>query len=220
MALPGPSGRPAPKAVIFDLDEALLDRRRAWQFAIEEAVAVVSGRRVSATPLLEEYRLRPWSHALSVILDSPEERMRCARLCVQMFERSSLKRLLVHEGTGMGLDHLRAEAIEIGAISRERHNLALKQLQSTGLDKFVTVLATTPEGGEWSVASRISQCLAFLERSPGQVAFVSGEGRDLEAAHAEGAVVFEACWAAREATGFPAIYEPGEVAATVMRAWR
>jgi phosphoglycolate phosphatase-like HAD superfamily hydrolase len=137
-----------------------------------------------------------------------------------MFERSSLKRLLVHEGTGMGLDHLRREAIEIGVISRERHNLALKQLQSTGLDKFVTVLATTPEGGEWSVASRIGQCLAFLERSPGQVAFISGEGRDLETAQDEGAVVFEACWAAREATGFPAIYEPGEVAATVMRAWR
>ncbi len=220
MAFPGPSQRPAPKAVIFDLDEALLDRRRAWQFAIEEAVAVVSGQRISAAPLLEEYRLRPWSHALSIILDSPEERRRCAALCSQMFERSSLKRLLVHEGTGMGLDQLRGEAIEIGAISRERHSLALKQLQSTGLDKFVTVLAATPEGGEWSIVSRIEQCLAFLERSPGQVAFISGDGRDLAAASARGSVAFEACWATREATGFPAIYEPGDVAAAVIRAWR
>ena len=212
--------RPGPKAVIFDMDEALLDRRRAWQYAIEESVAVVVGRRVSAAPLVDEYRMRPWSHALSIIVDTPGERLRCEGLCAQMFERSGLKRLLVHEGTGVGLDILRGEMIEAGAISREPHALAFKQIHSTGLDRFIAVLAATPEAAAWNVAERIAQCLAFLERSPAETAFVSANADDLAAAESAGSRPFEASWAASEPTGYPAIERPGEVALQVVRAWR
>src|SRR6185312_5356030 len=135
------TGHVGPKAVIFDLDEALLDQRRAWQYAVEESVAMVCNRRIDASRLVAEYRGRPWGHALAVVVDEPAERLRCCELCVTVFERSGLKRLLVHEGIGMGLDAVRAAHVEMGAISRSRHNLALKQVQSTGLDRFLAVLA-------------------------------------------------------------------------------
>lgn len=93
---------------------------------------MVCGRRVDASPLVAEYRRRPWGHAVAVLVDEPAERLRCCELCVTVFERSGLKRLLVHDGIGMGLDAVRAARVEMGAISRSRHNLALKQVQLTG----------------------------------------------------------------------------------------
>jgi len=219
MALLGPSPGPGPRAVIFDLDETLLDRRCAWQYALEQAIAVACGRRVDASALVEEYRLRPWRHALSIVVDSPADRLRCEPLCAQMFERSALKRLLVHEGIGMALDALRGESVEVGAISREPHALALKQVQSTGLDRFLAVLAPS-SGGESDVHDRIARCLAFLERQPGECAFVSGDGHDLNAASALGLRAFEARWSAASHTIFEPVGEPAALAPVLARAWR
>jgi phosphoglycolate phosphatase-like HAD superfamily hydrolase len=204
-----------PRAVIFDLDEALLDSRRAWMYAVEESIAMVCGRRLSAEPLVDEYRRRPWPHALAVLVDGAEERQRCAELCVTVFERSGMKRLLVHEGVGMGMDTVRAGRIEMGGISRSRHPLALKQVQSTGLDRFLAVLSATPPGEAWSPVARVAECLAFLEREPAECAFV-GVGRfELEAIAATGARCFEASWAAPEATGFERIAAPAQLLVAV-----
>ena len=206
-----PAGAPGPKAIIFDLDEVLLDTRRAWQYAIEESVAMVCNRRVNAEPLVAEYRGRPWQHALTVLVETPAERQRCAELCVTVFERSAMKRLLVHEGSGMGLDALRAGRIEMGAISRRRHSLALKQVQSTGLDRFLAVLSATPEGEPWLPGARVTDCLRFLEREPGECLFV-GTGRiELEQIAADGTDCCEAAWAAAEPGGFPAIQTPAAI---------
>ena len=200
------------KAVIFDLDEALLDSRRAWAYAVEESIAMVCARRVSSAELVGEYRRRPWHHALAVLVDTPNERERCAEMCVTVYERSGMKRLLVHEGIGMGLDTVRAGRIEMGAISRSRHGLALKQVQSTGLDRFLSVLKGTPADEGWSPAARFAECLAFLGRQPAECAFVGVDRTDLEAIAATGAACYEAAWATASRTGFEAIATPGEIA--------
>ena len=114
------------RAVVFDLDDALLDRRPAWRYALEEAAISVTGRRVDARPLEDEYHRRPWRHAAAILLPDRGEAERAAELADQMFRRSALKRLLVHEGIGMALDHLRAARIEMGGISREAHALAIR----------------------------------------------------------------------------------------------
>ena len=214
MAVLGPSLGPGPRAVIFDLDETLLDRRGAWQYALEQSVAIGCGRRVDASGLVDEYRSRPWRHALSIVVDNPADRDRCEALCAAIFERSALKRLLVHEGTGMALDALRGESIEIGVLSREPHALAVKQLQSAGLDRFVAVLAASADG-TWDPGAGITRCLNFLDHRRGECAFVSGDGDDLAMVAALGVRGFEASWAARETTGFPPIAEPAALAATL-----
>ncbi len=219
MALLGPTHRAGPRAVIFDLDETLLDRRRAWQYAVEQSIAVACGRRIDVSGLVEEYRARPWRHALSIVVESPEERLRCEALCAQLFERSALKRLLVHEGIGMALDALRGESVEMGAISREPHALALKQVQSTGLDRFLAVLAPSADG-DWDVANGMRRCLTFLDRGAEECAFVSGHGEDLATAAALGCRCFEAGWVNGARTNFDSIAAPADLGATLWGAWR
>lgn len=195
--------------MIFDLDEVLLDVRRAWQYTVEEAVAGVCGRRESAAPLVEEYWRRPWRDALGILVSEIEERDRCEALCLRIYERSAMKRLLVHEGVGMGLDRIRASRIEMGAISRAPHGPAVRRIESTGLDRFLAVLSPTAAGEPWDVAARLGDCLAFLRYEPSQCVFVSGDGHDLSVAAAEGLRPLEAQWAAPEPTGYPAVASPG-----------
>ena len=197
------------KAVIFDLDEVLLDMRRAWQYTVEEAVASVCGRRESAAPLVEEYWRRPWRDALGILVREIEERDRCEALCLRMYERSAMKRLLVHEGVGMGLDRIRASRIEMGAISRAPHGPALRRIESTGLDRFLAVLSPTAAGEPWDVGERLRECLAFLRYEPWQCAFVGADGQDLRVAEAQGLRPFEAQWTATGPTGYPAVPSPG-----------
>jgi len=203
--------RPGPKAVIFDLDETLIDSRRAWEYALEEAVLAVTGRRIDSRPLAEHYRRRPWPDAVAIVVSGSTGQERVADLAAEMFTRSALKRLLVHEGIGMALDVLRGDAIEVGAISRFPHRLALLQAQSTGLDRFLAVLAATPAGERFDQASRLDSCRAFLGYPPQQCAFVSGEAPSLISAASAGYLVFEAAWATATRSGFPAVIHPGEL---------
>ena len=213
--------RPHPRAIIFDLDRCLIDSRNAWRYCIEESIAATRGRRVDSSGLVEEYHIRPWRDALAVLAESPEEANRCVDLCHVMFERSAMKKLLVHEGVGMALDALRGERIELGAISRLPHSLAVKQVQSTGLDRFLAVVAATPADELWRPLDRISQCLAFLEALPARSAFVSGESRDLEQSQTAGIRPYAAAWApgAQQEDSAGAIYSPGGVLERVMRDW-
>ncbi len=190
------------RAVVFDLDEALLARARAWQYAVEESVASVCGRRVQVEPLAQEYRLRPWGHVLSILVTRQDELARCEALCREVFARSAMKRLLVHEGMGMALDHLRAEGLEMGAVSHEPHATALKQIQSTGLDRFLTVLSATPEGERWDPCTRAADCVRFLGCEASRCAFVSPAEDDLGATAKAGFLACAAGWAATEADGF------------------
>jgi phosphoglycolate phosphatase-like HAD superfamily hydrolase len=206
-------GRPRFRAVIFDLDETLLLRARAWQYAVEQAVASVTGQRVDAGPLAGEYRHRPWEHALGVLLADSRDAARCAALCGEMFYRSGMKRLLVHEGLGMALDQLRAGRVEIGAISREQHRIARHQIESAGLERFVGALSGTPEGAVWAPAARAAGCLAFFEYRAADCVFVSGEASDLRAAAEAGFVCLEAGWATSEPSGFPQISRPADLPA-------
>ena len=194
--MPAVSHRPRRfRAIIFDLDQVLLARESAWRYAIEEAVIAVTGRRVDARALAGEYHLRPWRHALSILVPNAEDGARCETLCVEMFRRSAMKKLLVHEGMGMALDAVRGERVEMGAISREPHVVALRQMQSTGLDRFIAVLSATAEGKTWQPAGRIAECLAFLDAEPARAAFVSGDGFGLAEAAGGGLVPVFAGWA-------------------------
>ena len=218
MGLAG-GNRPHPRAIIFDLDRCLIDPRNAWQYCIEESIAAAVGRRVDASELVQEYHTRPWRDALSVLTE-PSDAARCAELCSAMFERSAMKKLLVHEGVGMALDALRGERIELGAISRLPHGLAVKQVQSTGLDRFLAVVATTPADERWDATARITQCLAFLEAEAAHAAFVSGERGDIEEARRAGLRPYAAAWGAssnvEDAGG---IESPGDVLGQILRDW-
>jgi len=211
--------RPHPRAIIFDLDRCLIDSRRAWRYCIEESLAAASNRRVSAAALADEYHTRPWRDALSILAESRDEIERCCALCEAMFERSAMKQLLVHEGVGMALDALRAESIEIGAISRRPHPSALKQVQSTGLDRFVAVLSATPAGERWDPAARIGACLRFLEAPAASSAFVSGDLRDRREAGGLGLTPFTAGWAPGAEDAIGAVAAPMDLVPVVMRAW-
>jgi hypothetical protein len=210
---PSPAGL---RAILFDLDEALLSRGKAWQYAIEESVVCVSGRRVSASGLVEEYRNRPWRHALAIVLDDPDEIDRCERLAAQMFERSALKRLTVHEGLGMALDRLRGARVELGAITRERHAFALKQIQSTGLDRFLTVLSATPAGEQWDVCTRLGDCLRFIERAPEACAFVAPDSFDRRQAAGMGFGCYLPAWVLGGATDPQSVRSPADLASLLL----
>lgn len=211
--------RPHPRAVIFDLDRCLIDSRNAWRYCIEESIAAALGRRTDASALVEEYHIRPWRDALGILTD-PAESNRCVDLCDTMFARSAMKKLLVHEGVGMALDALRTERIELGAISRLPHGLAVKQVQSTGLDRFLAVVATTPASERWDPCARINQCLAFLEAAAPGAAFVSGDAHDRDDAGRTGVRPYAAAWApAAEVDGQP-VGSAREVLARVLDDWR
>jgi phosphoglycolate phosphatase-like HAD superfamily hydrolase len=176
-------------------------------------VISVTGRRVEAGPLCAEYRHRPWRHALGVLLDRPEEVRECAELCEAIYRRSAMKRLLVQEGIGMALDTLRGASVEIGAISREPHAVARAQVDSTGLDRFLTVLATTPDGEPFRALERIEQCRAFMEWPVERCAFVSHVARDLREAANAGYRCFGAAWPpADDALPGAVLAEPAEIA--------
>lgn len=209
---------PHPRAVIFDLDRCLIDARNAWRFCVEESIAASVGERVDASPLVEEYHTRPWHDALS-ILTQPGNAARCAGLCDIMFARSAMKKLLVHEGVGMALDSLRSELIELGAISRLPHSVAIKQVQSTGLDRFLAVVATTPANERWDPGARASQCLAFLEAEAGRAAFVSGDRWDREETRRAGLQPYAAAWAPAAETDEDPIPAPGDVVSRLLRDW-
>lgn len=201
------------RAIIFDLDETLLAREAAWRHALEEALIVVCGERIDTGPLADEYRLRPWRHALSVVLRDRSQIDTCEALCRELFSRSAMKKLLVHEGLGMALDVLRGARVEMGAISREPHGVALKQVQSTGLDRFLAVLSAQPEGEAWDPLARFEECRQFLEYPAEACAFVSHDAGDLRAVSREGAECYVAGWANANSGEFPALSAPSELAA-------
>jgi len=122
-----------------------------------------------------------------------------------------MKRLLIHDGLGMALDQLRAGRVEIGAISREQHRVARRQIESTGLERFVGALSGTPEGAAWAPAARAAECLAFFEYPAAECALVSGEVSDLRAGGEAGFVCLEAGWAASEPGGFPRLLRPADL---------
>jgi beta-phosphoglucomutase-like phosphatase (HAD superfamily) len=185
---------PGPRAIIFDLDEVLLDSSKAWQYAVEESIASVCARRIDAGPLAEEYRRRPLRHALAVLIDDPAQRDRCEQLSREILYRGAMKRLLVHDGISMALDRLRARQIEAGAISREPHAIALKQIQSTGLDRFLSILAATPEDEPWDPGERFAHCLSFLGYDASACVYISAEPADLEAIKRTGCICFAPGW--------------------------
>jgi phosphoglycolate phosphatase-like HAD superfamily hydrolase len=199
------------RSVIFDFDEALLVRGPAWRYTVEEAVASVTGRRVDAGPLAEEYRRRAWRHALDILVREPLAAEECDELCQEIFIRGAMKKLLVHDGMGMALDAMRAGRVEVGAVTREAHAVAVKQVHSTGMDRLVAVLAATPEGERWDPAERVAQCLRFLGHRPEEAVFLGVDDYDLRAAERLGLAAYEAGWAAPERTGFPALGSPLEL---------
>lgn len=214
------SGKPRPRAVVFDFDRALIDPRPAWRYTIEEAVVSVTGQRVHAGPLVEEYHTRPFRHALRILVPTAADWVRCEELCREMFHRSAMKRLLVHEGAGMALDAMRGERIDIAGISRLPHAIAMKQAQSTGLDRFLAILAATPEGEDWDPAARFAECLRFLECAAGESAFIGPEPLDCRAVQRSGAAVFHAAWP--PGAGEPiegAIATPRDVLGHLQRWW-
>lgn len=182
-----------PKAIVFDLDTAVIDRRRAWQYALEEAVLTVAGTRVDARSLVAEYHARPWSHAAAILVDDPLLVARCVELCEQYFRRSALKRLLVFEGIGMVLDRLRGDRIEMGGITREMHANAMRQIESTGVDRFLAVLAPTNDAG-WNPLLRFRECLAYLQRDVSETVFVTALRSDAEPVAATGVPFVLAGW--------------------------
>jgi phosphoglycolate phosphatase-like HAD superfamily hydrolase len=202
---------PRTRALVFDLEEALLDRRKAWQYAVEESVAAVCGERVSALELVGEYRMRPWSHALAILVADRRKQLPAEQACVTMYQRSAMKRLLVHEGIGMALDAVRAHGVEMGAISREPHRIAIKQIESTGLERFLAVLSPTPESERWDVAARLAGCASFLERDPASITFVGWDAGDLQAAERAGFGVAVAGYSGCGLDGYRAAKSPAEL---------
>lgn len=193
--MPLRSPRPHVAAVVFDLDQVLLRRAPAWQYTLEQAVMTVCGRRVDVGPIAGEYQVRPWRDALAILLEDAGQRVRCESLCHTIFARSAMKKLTVFEGVGMALDHLRGRSVEVGAITREPHAVAIKQVQSTGLDRFLSVLSATPAAAAWAVEARLADCLDFLECPPGAAAYVAADPFDLALAARLGIAGWAAGWA-------------------------
>lgn len=223
MGLAG-GNRPHPRAIIFDLDRCLIDSRNAWRYCVEESIASTRGRRIDASALVDEYHVRPWRDALSVLAESHEEAVRCEHLCRVMFERSAMKKLLVHEGVGMALDSLRGERIELGAISRLPHALSIKQVQSTGLDRFLAVVASSPDAGAWQPRELIERCLNFLETTALDSAFLGAQPGDIVVASSMGLRPYLGDWATddreeREEDPTQAISMPAGVLERVMNDW-
>jgi hypothetical protein len=205
---------------VFDFDRALIDPRPAWRYTIEEAVVSVTGQRVQAAQLVEEYHTRPFRHALAILVPSAADSVRCEGLCREMFHRSAMKRLLVHEGAAMALDAMRGERIDIAGISRLPHAVVMKQAQSTGLDRFLAILAATREGEDWDPAARFAECLRFLECDPGESAFISPETLDCRAVQHSGAAVFGSAWSpGAGGPGEGAIASPRDVLPHLQRWW-
>jgi beta-phosphoglucomutase-like phosphatase (HAD superfamily) len=212
------SGRPRPRLVIFDLDRSLIDARPAFCYAVEEAVAAVTGRRVSARELADAYHTRPWRDALQVLLDDPRQRDAAEDLCLQYAQRSALKRLLVFEGVGMSLDELRAEQIDMAAITRHPYRLARKQVESTGLDRFFS-LVVPPPAGRFDPAAQLAECFRLLETAPDQSAVIAPGRPERQAARRAGAIPFTAAWAIEPDPGDIEIPSPAALREALLRRW-
>ena len=92
------------RAVIFDLDECVIDSRPAWAYTVEQTLLAITGRQLRVSnELVEEYRRRPWRHAFAILTSDTGEADRCCALAETMYHRSGLKRLLVHDGIGMAI---------------------------------------------------------------------------------------------------------------------
>ncbi len=185
---------PPPRAVIFDLDTALLDQRQAWRYALEQAVAAVCGRSVDARTLPDEYHHRPAADALAILVDDARQRALCAQAMAEIEGRSAIKHLLVYDGLGMALDRLRQAEIELGAISRRPHALARRQVEATALVRFLSVLSATPEGSPWAPDARLGETLGFLGHAPGECVYVTSEEADRERVTALGWATIQANW--------------------------
>jgi len=213
------SGRPHPRAVIFDFDRALIDPRRAWRYAVEESVASLSRVRIDAGPLVEEYHTRPFSHAMAILLDDRVLMERCTALAEEMYRRSALKRLLVHEGVGMALDALRGELVDIAAVSRLPRAQAMKQAESTGLDRFLAILVGTGDGQAWNPVAAARICLDFLEWPVSEAAYIGPDSRDRDAAGRAGMASFCAGWSPGAEPGERVIMSPRDVLPDLLRCW-
>ncbi len=214
------SGKPRPRLVVFDFDRALIDPRTAWRYCIEESVMMVTGERPRVDSLVEEYHLRPWRQALSIVVGDTAAVGRCEELCEQMFTRSAMKRLLVHEGIGMALDALRAERIDMAGISRLPNSLAVKQAQSTGMDRFLAIVSGTAEGERWSPGERFAECLRLLESEAEEAAFVGFEVMDRREVGRSGTQVFVAGWHPGAEGGEDAVVGlPGQMLEALQRRW-
>lgn len=213
------SGRRNPRLAVFDLDRVLIDSRPAWRYAIEESVISVTGKRVSAAPLVEEYHQRPWRHALAVLVDNAADAGRCEALCVEMHGRSAMKRLLVFEGIGMALDALRAERIDMAGVTRLDLRTAMKQVQSTGLDRFLAYVAAPRAGQAFNFEDLFRACCNVLESGPQQVAAVVAGAGDQETAMAAGGVAYCPLWAPGAEPAGIAIAEPADMLAEFQRTW-
>ena len=214
------SGKPRPRLVVFDFDRAIIDPRAAWRYCVEESVMLLTGQRPRLDDLVEEYHLRPWRHALSVVMADASTLARCEELCEQMYGRSAMKRLLVHDGIGMALDALRAERIDMAGISRLPHAQAVKQSQSTGMDRFLAVVAGTRQGEPWAPEQRFAECLVLLESDATEAAFISPEARDRVDIARSGAQVFAANWHTGAEPGNDGVIDaPGEMLGVLQRRW-
>ncbi len=180
---------------------------------------MMTGERPRVTELVEEYHTRPWRQALSILLRDPGQTARCEELCEQMYTRSAMKRLLVHEGIGMALDAMRGEMIDMAGISRLPNNLAVKQAQSTGMDRFMAVVCGTAEGTAWSPGERFLQCAALLESDPTEAAFVSPDALDRREVAGLGPQVFVAGWNPSAEGDGAVIGVPGEMLGMFQRRW-
>jgi phosphoglycolate phosphatase-like HAD superfamily hydrolase len=212
------SGRPHPRLVIFDLDRAIIDARPAFAYAIEEAIAAVTGRRISARELADAYHARPWRDALRILLDDPRERDAAEDLCLQYAARSALKRLLVFEGVGMALDALRAAQIDMAAITRHPYQLARKQIESTGLDRFFALVVPPPEG-RFDPLAQLGECFRLLETAPAESALVAPGRFERTAAERAGAVAVTAAWSVEHDPGGIDVAAPGELLEALLRRW-
>jgi len=212
------SGRPHPRLVIFDLDRAIIDARPAFAYAVEEAVAAVTGRRISARDLADAYHIRPWRDALRILLDDPRERDAAEDLCLQYAARSALKRLLVFEGVGMALDALRAEQIDMAAITRHPYQLARKQIESTGLDRFFA-LVVPPPAGRFDPAAQLAEAFRLLETAPAETAVVAPGRFERTAAERAGAVAVAAAWGVEHDPGGIDVAAPAELLEALLRRW-
>ena len=104
----------------------------------------------------------------------------------------------------------------MGAVSRERHRDAMRQIESTGVDRFFTVLSPTNEG-RWTPEERFLECLRYLEFEPAGAVYVSPEDDDLRRVGATGAHTLRAGWAEEGAEESSALAHPSRMWDVVCR---